>query len=252
MHIDVEDLRDFYASRLGLLVKRRLRGHIRSYWHGRKISCLVGLGFAAPYLSAAENAYRVGALMPDGQGALIWPRVGKTKTVLVREDHLPLPDNSVDQLLVTHCLEVAERPRPMLREIWRVLSPEGRVLFIVPNRRGVWSRLDHTPFGQGSPFSRNQLERLITDSMMTPERWSSALYFPPLSYRVAVRAAPAIERLGTPIGAMFAGVLIVEARKELIGPAGRLKSAQRLRELVTVRRDGGCSKVISEDENGPV
>lgn len=245
MHIDVEDLRDFYASRLGLLVKRRLFAQIRAHWRDRKISCLVGLGYAAPYLSAAKDAHRVGALMPDGQGALIWPRSGNTKTVLVREDQLPLPDNSVDQLLVTHCLEVAERPRPMLREIWRVLSPEGRVLIIAPNRRGVWCRLDHTPFGQGSPFSRNQLERLLTDALLTPEHWSTALYFPPLSHRLAVRAAPAIERFGGPIGATIGGVLLVEARKEILGPAGRAKSGQRLRELVTVHRDG-CPKIVSD------
>ena len=238
MHIDVEDLRDFYKSRLGLLVRRRLLGRIRARWNERNVSSLVGLGFASPYLSAAERARRVCAFMPDGQGALVWPRSGKTRTVLVREDQLPLPDNSVDQFLVTHCLEVAERPRPMLREIWRVLSPEGRVLIVVPNRRGVWCRLDHTPFGQGSPFSRNQLERLLVDAMLTPEHWSSALYFPPMSQRFVARAAPTIERLGTPVGAMFAGVLIVEARKELVGPAGRVKSAQRLQELVTVRRDG--------------
>lgn len=242
MHIDVGDLRDFYDSQLGILVKRRLSGHIRTHWRERKISFLVGLGFASPYLSAATRVRRIGAMMPDGQGALIWPGTGKTRTVLVREDQLPLADNSVDQLLVTHCLEVTERPRPMLREIWRVLSPEGRVLIIVPNRRGVWSRLDHTPFGHGSPFSRNQIERLLTDALLTPEYWSSALYFPPLNYRLALRAAPAIERLGTPIGTNFGGVLLVEARKELIGPASRAKSTQRIRELVTVRCDN-CPKV---------
>ncbi len=237
MHVDVEDLRDFYKSRLGTLVRRRISRHIQDHWQGRKISCLIGLGYAAPYLSLCPDVQRMAALMPDGQGALVWPRSGAKKSVLVREDQLPLPDNSVDQFLMTHCLEVAERPRPMLRELWRVLSPEGRVLIVVPNRRGVWSRLDHTPFGQGSPFSRNQLEGLLVDALLTPEHWASALYFPPLDRRLVVRAAPAIERLGRPIGAAFSGVLIVEARKQLIGPAGPLKSARRLRELVTVRRD---------------
>lgn len=235
MHIDVTDLRDFYSSTLGLLVRRRLQAQIRTHWRDRKISCLLGLGFVSPYLSAAPEATRSAALMPDGQGALIWPKAGHTKSVLVREDQLPLPDNSVDQLLLTHCLEVTEQPRLMLREIWRVLSPEGRVMIVVPNRRGVWCRLDRTPFGHGTPYSRDQLARLLTNAMLTPELWSSALYFPPLSHRLAVRAAPAIERLGTPIGATFAGVLIVEARKELIGPAGPAKSARRIRQLVTVR-----------------
>ena len=239
MHIDVEDLRDFYQSRLGKLVRQQISRQIRSNWQGRKACCLIGLGYAAPYLSAHPDTSRVGALMPEGQGALVWPREGVTKTVLVREDLLPLPDNSVDQLLVVHCLEVTERARSLLREMWRVLSPEGRVLIVVPNRRGVWSRLDHTPFGQGSPFSRNQLERLLVDALLTPEYWSSALYFPPLNKRVMARMAPAFERIGAQAGATFAGVLIVEARKQLIGPVGPVKSASRLRDLVTVRRDLG-------------
>lgn len=238
MHIDVEELRDFYNTRLGVLVRRRLASHIAVRWRERSITCLIGLGFANPYLSAARNPKRVGALMPADQGALIWPGYAPTRSVMVREDRLPLADNSVDQVLLTHCLEVSDRPRAMLREIWRVLTPEGRVLIIVPNRRGVWSRLDHTPFGHGSPFSRNQLERLLTDAMLTPEHWSSALYFPPLRFKILQRAAPVIERVCSPLGATFAGVLLVEARKELCGPVAPAKASARVRELVSVRRDG--------------
>ena len=58
-------------------------------------------------------------------------------------------------------LETAERVRPLLREMWRVLAPEGRLILVVPNRRGVWARLDKTPFGQGRPYSRRQLEALL-------------------------------------------------------------------------------------------
>ena len=241
MHIDVEELRDFYHTRLGVLVRRRLAAHIAMRWRDRSISCLMGLGFSIPYLAAARNAKRIGALMPADQGALIWPDHAPTRSVMVCEDRLPLPDNSVDQLLLTHCLEVSDRPRAMLREIWRVLTPEGRVLIVVPNRRGVWCRLDHTPFGHGSPFSRNQLQKLLTDAMLTPEYCTSALYFPPVRFKLVQNVAPVIERVGTPLGATLAGVLLVEARKQLAGPVAKVKSGQRVRELVTVRREGDWS-----------
>jgi len=65
---------------------------------------------------------------------------------------------------------------------------------------------------------------------------------------MAVRAAPAIERVGAPFGANFGGVLLVEARKELAGPAARAKSSRRIRELVTVRRDE-CAKILSDHKN---
>ena len=91
-------------------------------------------------------------------------------SALVEEDRLPLADGSVDRLLAVHCLETAERVRPLLREMWRVLAPEGRLMLVVPNRRGVWARLDKTPFGQGRPYSRRQLEALLIEALFTPLR----------------------------------------------------------------------------------
>src|SRR2546430_2803869 len=32
--------------------------------------------------------------------------------------------------------------KTMLKEVWRVLAGGGRLLIVVPNRRGVWARLD--------------------------------------------------------------------------------------------------------------
>ena len=40
---------------------------------------------------------------------------------------------------------------PLLRECWRVLRDDGRLLVVVPNRLGSWALFDHTPFGQGRP-----------------------------------------------------------------------------------------------------
>jgi SAM-dependent methyltransferase len=163
-------------------------------------------------------------------------------TALVENEHLPLPDASVDRLLGVHCLETAERARPLLREIWRVLAPEGRLLLIVPNRRGVWARIDTTPFGQGQPYSRGQLETLLQDSLLTPIDWSMALYLPPLDRRMILRSAAAIERLGGRLTPVFSGVIIVEARKEMIAPVGKPSAVRRLRELVPIRGSGNLLK----------
>ena len=138
MHVDVADLRDFYKSGLGQMVRRIVGHRISARWRPMRGGVMIGLGFASPYLGGfCGEATRVGALMPEGQGALVWPADGPARAVLVDEERLPLPDNSVDRLLVVHCLEVAARTDLMLREIWRVLRPEGRLLIVVPNRRGV-------------------------------------------------------------------------------------------------------------------
>jgi SAM-dependent methyltransferase len=232
MHPDVLELRAFYASPLGSVVRRLLGRRIRTRWRSVSGAQLMGLGFAVPYLGAFRGeATRLGALMPAGQGALAWPATGNGHSVMVEEAMLPLPDASIERLLVVHCLEVSERTGALLREMWRVLAPEGRLLLIVPNRRGVWARMDTTPFGHGRPYSRGQLERLLTDALFTPVEWSTALYMPPIDRHWLVRWATVFERVGARLWPGFAGVIMVEARKELMGalPAdGKMRRATQL------------------------
>ena len=239
MHTDVRQLLDFYASPLGGMTRRILGHRIRARWRRCTNKTLMGLGFATPYLGSYRGEVgRLGALMPSTQGAVVWPSSGPVHTVVVEEDDLPLPDNSVDLMLVVHCLETSEQGRALLREIWRVLAPEGRLLIIVPNRRGVWARFDLTPFGHGRPYSQPQLGRLLTDALFTPVDWGAALHLPPIDNRLVLRSAMTLERLGARMTPAFAGVLIVEARKELASPLIEPARTRPLTELVPYRTPG--------------
>jgi SAM-dependent methyltransferase len=221
------------------MVRRILAHRIRARWrrcHGRT---LVGLGFATPYLGSFRGeALRLGAFMPSTQGAVIWPSGGAVNTIVVEEDDLPLPDNSVDLMIVVHCLETTDQARALLREIWRVLTPEARLLIIVPNRSGVWARFDVTPFGHGRPYSQSQLESLLTEALLTPIDWSAALHLPPIDNRLILKSAMTLERLGARFTPAFAGVLLVEARKEMTSPLVQPSLTRRLTELVPSRSPG--------------
>ncbi len=92
---------------------------------------------------------------------------------------LPFSDLSLDRVLVVHGLEHAENARRMLREVWRVLKDDGRLLVVAPNRAGLWAHVEGTPFGQGQPYSRGQIARLLTGSLFRVERRDGALYVPP-------------------------------------------------------------------------
>lgn len=235
MHADVEDLRDFYASPLGQVSRRLIRRCIKKAWAGRRIETLIGLGYACPYLETfRSDSRRIGAIMPTRQGALVWPSSGPKQSVLADEEDLPLPDNFVDSMIVVHGLEMADRAHLMLREMWRVLSPEGRVVIVVPNRRGVWARTDVTPFGYGRPYSRGQLEKLLVDAMFTPTAWDHALFMPPLYRNAFLRSAIAWERIGARFTPGFSGVIVVEATKEVQAPAGKLQRTRVLPELIPV------------------
>ena len=245
MQLDATDLRDFYRTPLGQVVRRQLASRIRARWRKLDGMTIAGAGFATPYLgSFRAEAGRLACLMPARQGALVWPQGSRCHSLLVEEHQWPLPDNSVDRLLAVHCLEQAERVGPLLREFWRVLAPDGRVLLIVPNRRGVWSRMDATPFGQGLPFSRTQLERQLTDALFTPTDWSEALYFPPFDKRLMLRMAPTLERTGARLSLGVAGVIIVEARKEVMAPVGgglKVESTRILKPIENLGPSRRCA-----------
>lgn len=235
MYVDVQELRDFYARPLGQTVRRMLCNRIRARWRNVAGMSVFGLGYAVPYLGMFRGeATRLGALMPAGQGVLTWPEQGPYQTALVDEFHLPLPDASVDRLIAVHNLEMCEAAHNALREMWRVLTPEGRLMLIVPNRRGVWARFDHTPFGHGRPYSRRQMSQLLSDSLFeTVESWRG-LYFPPFDKRLMLRYAASFERIGLTMWPRFSGVLIVEATKTVYAQTGKkafAKSSLRLRPV---------------------
>ena len=223
MYLDVVDLRDFYAQPLGVMTRRLLGRAIRGRLDNVHGQAVLGLGYATPYLGVfREEAERCIAVMPAAQGVVRWPSSGPTLAALADETLLPLPTASVDRALVVHALEMTNNPAEMLREVWRVLSPGGRLLAVVPNRRGVWARLDTTPFGNGRPFSRGQVVRLMREALFTPVGWAEALYAPPSSW--FLRTAVAFERIGARLSLPFAGVLVVEATKQLHRPVAVRRS----------------------------
>ncbi len=235
MWTDVVDLRDFYESRLGQVARHMIRSRVRSMWPNLGGQRVLGLGYATPYLRQFRaEAERVVAVMPAGQGVLHWPPEGPGAVALADETELPLPDNSVDRVIVVHGLESSEHLRAMLREVWRVLTGEGRMLAVVPNRRGIWARVDRTPFGWGHPYSPSQLSRLLRDHMFTPARSEQALFVPPTRSRTLLRSAAALERMGRSWFPHFAGVVVVEAGKQLYATTA-VRERRRLRRPAVVR-----------------
>jgi len=229
MSMDVVDLRSFYSQRLGVVARRFVSRGVRARWPDTKGLRLLGIGYATPYLGLfREEAERCLAFMPAGQGVVKWPSARPALTALVEADELPLPDGIVDRLLLVHALELSSDAGTLLREAWRVLSPGGRMLAVVPNRRGVWARLDTTPFGHGRPYSRTQIMQLLRETWFTPVGWSEALYVPPIPRGWFLRTAAAWERAGTSISAPFAGVHIVEATKQVYRAVPARKERRRL------------------------
>jgi SAM-dependent methyltransferase len=234
MPLDIVDLRNFYAEPLGQVARRLLGVPIRKRWDTVTGLSVLGIGYATPYLTVFQGeAERVLAFMPEAQGVVHWPSAGPSATALAITTMLPLPDQSIDRILLVHAIETEESPPELLSEIWRVLSPGGRMIAVVPNRRGLWARMDTTPFGQGQPFSRSQLTGLLRDAMFSPIFWQEALYMPPIPSRMIMGSAAAWERLGASLSLPFSGVHLLEATKLLYRPVA-VRKAQRVRARAPV------------------
>ena len=231
--MDIVDLREFYGSKLGLATRRSLSGHLRPRLSGLSGRTVLGLGYAMPYLAdCMAHPEAQLAFMMARQGVFRWPEEGAVQSALVDECDLPLLESVVDVALVVHALELTDAPQDMLREIWRVLAPQGRLFLVVPNRRGVWARFDTSPFGHGQPFSRPQLSTLLKESKFSVVSWSHALYFPPSSRSAVLSMAPAIEGLGARLMPALSGVIIVEAVKQVYAVA----AGKRVRRISPRRR----------------
>lgn len=229
MALDVVELRSFYACPLGKSAHRFLSQVLVGRWPDCAGATVLGVGYASPYLDVWRGpAVRVLSFMPAAQGVVAWPKDGPNASALVDILDMPLPDACVDRLLLVHALENADDPEGLLEEAWRLLAPGGRMIVVAPNRRGFWARGDTTPFGQGRPYSRGQMRDVLRHNLFTPVFSSDALYMPPFRSPLALRVSPAMEKLGEALGLPGAGVMVVEAVKELFRPVTARPGRRRL------------------------
>jgi SAM-dependent methyltransferase len=242
MYNDVIDLRDFYDSAMGHAAQRIVRRHIRTAWPDVRGMSIAGIGYATPYLrSIKDEAERVVAVMPAQQGVIRWPADGNNIASLAPEDDLPLPDVSMDRVLLVHAIECSEQLRKLLREVWRVMTEGGRMLIVVPNRRGIWARMDHTPFGHGHPYTPGQVSRLLRDNLFLPEQSFAGLFVPPTRSRMALTSAPALEKVGYRWFQTFGGLLFVEAQKQIYAGSAAAR-VPRAQNRAYVRIVGGTER----------
>ena len=216
MRVDVESLQRFYAAPLGELAARMIARRLETLWGDAAGLDVLGLGYPTPLLGAYRNAARrVTALMPGAQGAERWPADGPCLVCLGDEQRLPFMDAIFDRVLLVHTLEESPSAHAVLREVWRVTAPEGRVIAIAANRTGLWARTDSTPFGHGRPYSRSQLAALLRDAMFEPTASARALYAPPWPWRPMLALADEFERAGDLLWPTFGGLVMMEAVKRL-------------------------------------
>ncbi len=251
MHLDVEDLRNFYyRQKLGRSVQRVVKQEILRLWPDVSGQTVAGFGFAIPLLRPfLSKSRRVIALMPGPQGVMAWPTPQDNVAVLCEEARWPIDTGHIDRLVVLHGLETSDDQNAVLSEAFRVLGPGGRAIFIVPNRVGLWSRSDMTPMGYGRPYTSGQLETQLRIQGFLPEKSLTALYQPPSFKRRWQRFGGVIERFGRSIPFLAGGILILEASKRVHPATGsRIGAAAKKSIGVLGGLTGGKPKPALQSE----
>lgn len=207
---DAPGLAEWYRTRPGLRAAAQLARAARPYLPPAHNARVLGLGFVQPLLRGVRAA-------PQGHQALVqppglddpaaWPPGVPGRLAVADPARLPFVEALFDTALVVHALEHAAEPRAVLRELWRVLGPAGHLILLVPNRSGPWARFESLPFGQGRPYGRRQLGRLLDEAMFEIVRHRTLLAAPPFA------ATAWLERPLARLVPRLGGVHLVAARK---------------------------------------
>ena len=237
MFADIDHLRAFYATPLGLRTQEILCEQLDALWKNLRGERVLTLGYGAPLLPAlAEKTREFYAFMPAAQGVSLCPQEGANIACLVKINSLPLASNSIDRVVLLHALEGAKDPNKVLSEIWRVMKSGGRLLTIVPNRSGLWARKDLTPFGSGQPFSQGQIRKSLNINRFFIDTLHYALYTLPSSAAWNLSLSATLEKYIPP--SVPGGIILVESIKQLYAPIPVAPLAEKLRAILPEQRVG--------------
>jgi len=226
MRRDVLELRQFYASRLGRAAREMVGRKVLEAWGDAHGLDVLALGYATPFVAPLQGAARrVVAAMPAQQGVEIWPAGARNLATLTGEDTLPFANALFDRILMVHAVEESPDSITLLREVWRVMAPSGRLIVAVPARNGLWADAEKTPFGHGRPYSRRQLAELLREAELEPSGYTRALYVPPLEWLAGW--AEGFEQAGSRVWPGFAGLLLMEAVKQTFAVKPKAVRAKR-------------------------
>ncbi|MBR0559054.1 class I SAM-dependent methyltransferase [Neokomagataea anthophila] len=200
------DISAFYRTPVGQRVQTLLQRHIKSLPFP-PCQQAIALGHATPYRRALPDNTIFAHLTPPSH------QEAGQKHCIVDTTRLPFDDCSVPLILAVHALEFAPSPSELLRALWKSLRDDGHLILVIPNRSGLWAHSDRTPFGHGTPFSTQQIQRLLTQNLFKTDYKRSTLIAPPCM--LTHSSGRMIEYLAPYLPSPCAGLHLLVVRKNL-------------------------------------
>jgi len=204
----------------------------------------IGLpGFDTLAANRMPNRWVTDAVFPPDDSS-----VTTTRPVVVVHDftELPFATQSLDLVVLPHVLEFAVEPHQVLREVERVLIPEGQVIICGFNPVSTWGLRQTAGRVTGSHFlplhgefiSVPRLKDWLKLLNMEINRGHFGCYAPPFSNEKWLDRFAFLEKAGNRWWPYLGALYIVQAIKRvkgmrLIGPAWQ-KQGARVRQAVPV------------------
>ncbi len=161
-------------------------------------------------------------------------------TVINRYEELPFATHSIDLVVMPHILEFAEEPHQVLREVDRVLVPEGQVVLTGFNPASLWglrqmlARLGMAPFlpREGQFISLPRIKDWMKLLSFEVSRGRYGCYSPWARSDKWLARWRFMEKAGDRWWPVFGSVYLVTAIKRvrgmrLVGPAWKRNHALR-------------------------
>jgi len=155
--------------------------------------------------------------------------------IIEGENHeLPFASESIDLLILPHVLEFAADPHQVLREVERVLRPEGRLIISGFNPASIWgirqylSRLIGNPYlpRDGQFISLLRIKDWLQLLNFSLDRGHFGCYKWPLQSKSGMARMDFLELMGNRWWPIFGAVFLISAIKRQAGMrlVGRIQS----------------------------
>ena len=166
-----------------------------------------------------------------------------------KSHELPIATQSVDLVVLPHVLEFADEPHAILREVDRVMMPEGRLVIVGFNPWSLWGLRSSLGYSRGEyPWNGRFL------SLLRVKDWLALLgfdvsagrliaYAPPFDSEKLRRRFAFMEPAGDRWWAVGGAVYLLQAVKRvrgmrLITPAWQEKAAREKAFIAAAKREG--------------
>lgn len=186
----------------------------------------VGCGTGNYALFFARNGYDVYGIDVSGRMleiAQIKAKKAGIKVNLSQADaiRLSFPVNSFATVVCLFAIEFTRHPNEVIKEIYRVLCPEGHLIMTTLNRHSLWAILRRirgqfkpTVYNNAHFLSCREVKRLLSENGFSSLVWQNAIYYPPVNISKILFFHKVFEFLGKTVLPGTPAFLAVRAIKQ--------------------------------------